>query len=912
MDEDDLNWFINGNDDVDDDDDVDEDDYYFRRYILGDHMYDSDEDYLYGDMHNHWNNWDIYGVRDSDYSDYSSNDSEYLEHAMHDFNYSMPDVKVLEHAILRLVQLPRNEPTYESLWEVLSYVKDINQAWAKRAETPYSTETAMKKITKDDIREVFGGAINSDDEDEEAEEAFLNDLEETQSDHDLWKSSVPLKVYNQSIEFMKITGGVDIQNWQMWCTDLITDTLQKSFPRQLPFPVWQVILKNLTLLPRKELQTRIGLLCKTEEDREIEKEWLSQAIAKTVQIAKLMLNIMFGNKVLADNLSCTVIEADRDLLFTSLTRLAKLIAYNDGEAIANDNFNPAINYLWQNSAVPAIDAFDKVFSINLTFLSSPWQAPSSHFGAWFSQSSSTSVGLGMMDCYVFLVDPFRSECSFSIKVTENSSVPKLYLQQDYLIGVLKHSPEANDPLGSDTYLVKIWDTNKSKEEAVPSTLNLSCLERDSPTSAASGVKLHLKRVLAIAVNRIKTCLKLIVTLEYESNKGLKCLTHVINVKNRSEEEVFEDWKLIATHRNFLFLSNDVKLQVYDMNNQYNVLTEIGWDTEKPWKIAFDSDPTSNTFVLWKGDMFQLRTLDEKLSFVNEVKVPIMSGCKQICVNNKLLFVKEGNEEDDLAVGSCMRYLRRLTQSFQEFRYLVDMGSGEKYYIEDKIEQHDKSSMTIFANKKVMKLTYLEPSSSYFEYNSDSDEFEGMLKVMTLDLNLTFEGMLKVESMRAKQTITENNRKKEEAKKRADEAEKRLAEIRATQQKLEKERQEQAANKQKKKREKRQNASAKLRIAVADETVFEGKINSWKYHQSFGFVKVQYEGKKHTVFVHLSNIKDRRDRIVKKGSKLRFNLAWDAGRANPKAINATLVDAPNLAAQPNQAAHEQQPSTSRQD
>jgi len=369
------------------------------------------------------------------------------------------------------------------------------------------------------------------------------------------------------------------------------------------------------------------------------------------------------------------------------------------------------------------------------------------------------------------------------------------------------------------------------------------------------------------------------------------LTHVINVKNRSEEEVFEDWKLVATHRNYLFLSNDAKLQVYDMNKKYDVLTEIGWDKENPWKIAFDSDPSSNTFVLWKGDMFQLRSLDDTLSFVNEVKVPIMSGYKQICVNNNLLFIKEGNEEDDLAVGSCMRYLRRLTQSFKEFRYLVDMNSGERYYVEDKIEQHDKSSVTIFANKKVMKLTYLEPSSSYFEYNSDSDEFEGMLKVMTLDLNLSFEGMLKIENMRAKQTITETNRKKEEAKKRAEEAEKRYAEIRATQQKAEAERKQKNEEKQKKKREKRQNASTKLRKAVADETVFEGKINSWKYHQSFGFVKVQYEGKKHTVFVHLSNIKDRKDRIVKKGTKLKFQLAWDAGRANPKAINATIVDAP---------------------
>lgn len=76
--------------------------------------------------------------------------------------------------------------------------------------------------------------------------------------------------------------------------------------------------------------------------------------------------------------------------------------------------------------------------------------------------------------------------------------------------------------------------------------------------------------------------------------------------------------------------------------------------------------------------------------------------------------------------------------------------------------------------------------------------------------------------------------------------------------------------------------------IADGTFFTSKIDKWFPDRHYGFSEVLCNNKVQSVFIHESNIGNRKDKEIRTNGLIQFQLKWNKKYPRPNAINANLL------------------------
>ena len=722
--------------------------------------------------------------------------------------------------------------------------------------------------------------------------------------------------------------------WFAWCNKTAMAVLQKLIPYTLPFHVWENIISYLT--PKSKLHPievcivglnsnkvvydfiRIKTVSKTERLQIFEKSLLQECIFLCSELVEMFGLLLYSQCKKVKYLSASITKT-MQLFNSMMMRLEGF--HNDIEASSNfgsismvlsreyfRDMNFATNF---ESQEPCLINMRRLICANDEF---EYNSP---YFAWLEPRGEIYRLVYARKGVLSLMEPKEiAKMKWSqndIKLIRSDDKPAIHCSGSILAVVTSERKNTTER----SKFLRVWDfeimpknelfkynldglTAFSKEKGL-ATEEITSIGNVGLTKNGSQITIVLSVILKSSnnCNPASTCTFVLSVDLQPSLHGSENMSPTI-------KQMLSDCMLIALYKKFVFAIGiserpSPMLILHDLEDDLKPLIKVQWDANNPWKVRFNCNSGNSTCIFYRKDEIQFRKLDEKLTFIREIKLSLeeygelTNPCFQF-FDNTLYGWRERDLQNKLRYPLDEQFVINLSSEESTEPLYFDSARPmtaykpitkrflSRIYFTGFSQSGDLQQMIFTCNSYSHRYRFVNLVTVRL-FGSSQSLFRSLIPDVDILLKEHSDTRIAREEGECLNLLVAYEEQWAKAETIRQSMIAKIAALKATSMKRE-------IQLLPKRNDNPLDLGLRRKRAskyINDRTRFDTIITRWSIVDCYGFGDVIIDHEVESVFIHSKSFMDRTSRrSLKKGSSVQFRIEWEYNMPRPTAASSTLL------------------------
>ena len=372
------------------------------------------------------------------------------------------------------------------------------------------------------------------------------------------------------------------------------------------------------------------------------------------------------------------------------------------------------------------------------------------------------------------------------------------------------------------------------------------------------------------------------------------------------KQMLSDCMLIALYKKFVFAIGigerpSPMLILHDLEDDLKPLIKVHWDANNPWKVRFNCNSGNSTCIFYRKDEIQFRKLDEKLTFIREIKLSLeeygelTNPCFQF-FDNTLYGWRERNLQNKLRYPLDEQFVINLSSEESTEPLYFDSARPmtaykpitsqflTRIYFTGFSQSGDLQQMIFTCNSYNHRYQFVNLVTVRL-FGSSQSLFRSLIPDVDILLKEHSDTRIAREEGECLNLLVAYEEQWAKAETIRQSMIAKIAALKAT-----------SMNRGIQLLPKRNANPLDLGLRrkraskyINDQTRFDTIITRWSIVDCYGFGDVIIDDEVESVFIHSKSFMDRTSRrSLKKGSSVQFRIEWEYNRPRPTAASSTLL------------------------